>query len=652
MATSSSIPIRPMLGIDVGTKFCRAVCMFNPSRSNRDLMNGFFDTNLLTAIRLDNSSSDHTKVEIAWSTKLNRWIWGNQVEKTIENSESLEISEADRIFLIKLALDDESNESRDIRKKVISQIDKLPEHLGIRTPDQLMVAYLKLFLEDAMRNINLEFKRLIDTTQISPAHLDTIITVPAAWSIRLRHKMMKIASDAGLQNIRFPVAEPDAAALCMRYDEQHRFGNTPASHGSSLVLDLGAGTGDIASFNIQGGSLSHAVAPTEQSAYVPNQAPGSHYGSSMLNYHFVNLVEGILKRQRKAILKQWREEKAFRGYPAKDIPEEELWEEIKSYVWKKFEGAKEDVGEDFEERSEDRFAIRLHDIRVQLPRITSPVLVAKGSIIRSLRRDAIKTTRMSQSLGTAWDEEYDARDHGSNARTVIDPCDGAEVVEDCITWLVRKVPFQALPRTSALGLTLIKNEDLQYDEKPRVLEGGWKLVPTEGVELMRQIIFTSRTQTHDHLCVSDPSNGKEKFHIGVTSHLTSIQTDIVPAGFIDLYLTEKERRLFPIWHNDEGEEWHELEYRIRVTFEESVVRYEFIVPRHGKACTPADWETNVFIRSAVLETDTVFAWGEQSFDETPNGSDSKFKPQAPRRGHEERRFRAPNMVRVEPMDEE
>ena len=72
-----------------------------------------------------------------------------------------------------------------------------------------------------------------------------------------------------------------------------------------------------------------------------------------------------------------------------------------------------------------------------------PDLNAQGVIIRGLRRSAIQTTMMSQSLGFEWEEPFNKDKHpdavSHPAIIMTSPYDGAKVVQNRIQWLYKKV---------------------------------------------------------------------------------------------------------------------------------------------------------------------------------------------------------------------
>ena len=77
-------------------------------------------------------------------------------------------------------------------------------------------------------------------------------------------------------------------------------------------------------------------------------------------------------------------------------------------------------------------------------------MIAKGAIVRILRRDSVKTTIMSHSIGFAWEEQYQAGIHSDAiqdpSKVSRDPLDGEWVVQDRIKWLFKAV--NSLPLTS------------------------------------------------------------------------------------------------------------------------------------------------------------------------------------------------------------
>ena len=93
-------------------------------------------------------------------------------------------------------------------------------------------------------------------------------------------------------------------------------------------------------------------------------------------------------------------------------------------------------------------------------------------------------------------------------------------------------------------------------------------------------------------------------------------TEIKKAGFIQMRLTMSMLKKFPIWTRSKPKrtKWntyklkdHVFQYRIIVAYHQTVMSYEFIVPKKGVADTEADWD-DCFRCEAALELDNLLEW--------------------------------------------
>ena len=144
---------------------------------------------------------------------------------------------------------------------------------------------------------------------------------------------------------------------------------------------------------------------------------------------------------------------------------------------------------------------------------------------------------------------------------------------------------------------------------------GWYTLSSEpGEEWWRQFLYSSKTETRDHLPVMDSTNGKAAREVE-RAKLT-LRPDIFVAGVIDANISEEHRKQWKTVTR-QGEKLHKVDYRLEVTYHQTVMSYEFIIPRSGTARTKAAWEDNPIRCSAILEPDSVF----KSNDNAPQDND-------------------------------
>ncbi|KAG8527760.1 uncharacterized protein KY384_007914 [Bacidia gigantensis] len=231
----------------------------------------------------------------------------------------------------------------------------------------------------------------------------------------------------------------------------------------------------------------------------------------------------------------------------------------------------------------------------------SATLVADGSLIRYLRRDAIKTTSVSRSFGVVWDEEYEKDTHGSDVKLHRDKFDQKYVVRDCITWIFRRVfeiNFYLDRRLSLQG------EHIPSGEERFMPKGAWHAVPITGLQRLRQNLYQSKTQTKDHVPLSSPKSG------------------IRQIGYVEIVLSTKDRKDFQVISRGK-KKWHLFDYTMRMKYDHSVMEYEFIIPKNGCGECNENWEESngAKVMAARLEPDICFDWQEQESASTqpPSG---------------------------------
>ena len=229
---------RPILAVDIGTTNSRAACMVNTKIEEARLLRGDLDTGRIQDFRFDRSGVSYARTELAWHQ--GRWLWGDEVQDNI--SEGL-IRETDRIKMIKLGMESTSWTAT-IRKELAQKIESLPMMARIRTVDDLLTVYLTLFITEIMKKLNDRHRDQNEVDRFKLDELETIICVPAAWNFGTRHRMKKIAHNAGLTKVTFPISESDAAALFLKYDEPRQLGGSMEDLFSDpfLVMDGGGGT--------------------------------------------------------------------------------------------------------------------------------------------------------------------------------------------------------------------------------------------------------------------------------------------------------------------------------------------------------------------------------------------------------------------------
>ena len=122
-------------------------------------------------------------------------------------------------------------------------------------------------------------------------------------------------------------------------------------------------------------------------------------------------------------------------------------------------------------------------------------------------------------------------------------------------------------------------------------------------------MFTSKTETRDHLPVWDNENGMIIACLNrIEANPCLCNLDISVVGVLEAWLPEEKRALFPI-AGPKGKQVHRAEYRIIATYHQTVVSYEFIIPQSGEAKSEADWTDDPIRCSAILEPDSVFQYG-------------------------------------------
>ncbi|KAG8528348.1 uncharacterized protein KY384_007266 [Bacidia gigantensis] len=199
-------------------------------------------------------------------------------------------------------------------------------------------------------------------------------------------------------------------------------------------------------------------------------------------------------------------------------------------------------------------------LRVITPAQDSAHLISKGTLMRTINRDAIKSSVMSCSIGSAWEEKYDEKIHGTEETPVKSPADGSMVVPARMKWLFRK-------------------REILEPGATRYFEGEHYI------------------QTRDHLSALDAKNDPN----------VRFGADIHPIGFVRLKITKREMGQFPRKWN-RGRSWYTFIYRLRITYLGPIMKYEFIIPRKGVIApdNEEEWTNNSFSKDSALELDAFF----------------------------------------------
>ena len=261
-----------IISVDFGTTYCAvAHALLHPDQRSTGIRLGQFSTDYLHSIQFqsDTGNSEQVKTQLAWCERKQDFLWGGEVDRAIYEAE---ISESDRLTLLKLALDETDEKTQGIRGDLGSQLEGLIPQCGKRSILELIGIYLeKLYTYSLAAIREARGKDALHDTAVQ-----CLICVPALWDYEEREKMVEVATKAG-SRLGLPrpklVSEPEAAVM---FYMQERFSRQPVDHDSRnvvpwpkesfLVLDVGGGTGVSTRRHFQCRSVPSLIF-----------VPGSHY---------------------------------------------------------------------------------------------------------------------------------------------------------------------------------------------------------------------------------------------------------------------------------------------------------------------------------------------------------------------------------------
>lgn len=268
------------IAIDFGTVYSTvAFRLFNLKNGQPSI-----DTSKVTTESLHKvlfPGDDQVRSQIAWHHKKKVWLWGWEVDDSIQKGG---IQEKSRIEFIKLGfVDSEHTKYRyDLIKK---KLHDLPTECPDRTVEAIHFIFFEKLFGFTKAYIERTFRRSYGTTIFEEAYVTCIICVPVMWSASVKRRMLTIAQQTALPNPEF-ISEPEAALTFIIHEklQDHTEDEcdtvlTVPEEEAVLVADIGGGTGDFMTYGYRPAGRKLKI--------VPGKKPtGSTCGSAVLNDFF------------------------------------------------------------------------------------------------------------------------------------------------------------------------------------------------------------------------------------------------------------------------------------------------------------------------------------------------------------------------------
>ncbi len=219
-----------VLSFDIGTTFAAAA--YALVRNGESIEIGKYTTDNLQSITFEGNDYGlhQVRVQLACSEAKESFLWGHEVDMAIEQGD---ITESDRIDLLKLALD-YRNETIQERQKIQTQLDRLANGRGALSGTVLISVFLKCLYDYTLKKI----EGAIIEENFSKLRIESILCVPAIWDLKQRTEMIEAAKKAGMSRPKL-IFEPEAAAIfCMH--ETLKIATAPYSNTASEVQVCGS----------------------------------------------------------------------------------------------------------------------------------------------------------------------------------------------------------------------------------------------------------------------------------------------------------------------------------------------------------------------------------------------------------------------------
>lgn len=234
--------VRLIVAIDFGTAYSSVVYYHYRPDQVPNFTPGTLILSHLKDVYFEDSNQ--AKTELAWNPSISDWVWGNDMDHSVNNRQ---VKDSDRFRLLKLGL--EGLDYTTVHRKLSKQISQLPPESHVSSVYDLVVIYLRRLYEAARVNIEAQVGKVGHRSIFDIADVECVLSVPAMWDMQMNSKMVQAAAEAGMPHA-WVVTEPEAAAIYMLHEEPQRqsvFGpRVIHEHGPEgiplLIADVGGGT--------------------------------------------------------------------------------------------------------------------------------------------------------------------------------------------------------------------------------------------------------------------------------------------------------------------------------------------------------------------------------------------------------------------------
>ncbi|KAI4231662.1 MAG: hypothetical protein LQ349_005465 [Xanthoria aureola] len=559
------------------------------------------------AIELSNNG--HTEpTKLAWHKRKGHFVYGSDVDREL-HLES--IPPGDIIHLPKLSLD--RSDQTSLRESQKDQREQMPHKDGMPLSSiDLVAQYLCWFKDRLLQSIkaNLGCSRYEDLGVADDA--TWVLTLPANWE-EASDDLRQAGVQAGLRNVQLVTETEAAAAAMLRSSEDS---DRDLAQEPILVLDVGGGTHNVITYLVKSdGTMQEGVPGTgglsgsywlnkhfqdllkDKWRYKVNDFLVDQGGDPKNITDFWKLLDDFASDFE-------NEKKRFDGFsahpddsqmviPIRGIHDPTRGPDTKSIVLSKstcetmfakiidpiitsvrkqitnfnakhyplvikqiffFGGLSKSlhVRKTLAKRFFDEEIMGYPVDLVLPPTSISEVVVARGAVRKSLRRDIITTRFRRRNFGVVSDIATNCIPNHirGNAPTVRDIEDNVERLRNRAIWLFR-------------------NGEEFKDCSVRV-HRGWRSLPAKAPMRIREYLISSQYELEQYVDILHPPN------------------EVTHAGFLEFDLSQQERQEFVGFDNKiMRQAYRYFEYEVRFTVGYLVRHFEVVIPRNGRF--PKDW---------------------------------------------------------------
>ena len=206
-----------IIGVDLGTVFT-SICFLALDNGDRSptAPRTAPKLHIRDIQELSFKHGKQTRTQLAWHPSEKRWLWGDGVDLALAHKD---IRESHRLQLLKLGMNglEQFEWAQEVRLKQQNVISNLPSNANCKTPNDLIVIFLNRLFLWAKEKITRATARVHGKGILEVSTLHCVISAPAIWEPRVNSILQRAAVDAGMP-VPEIVSEPEAAAIMILHE--------------------------------------------------------------------------------------------------------------------------------------------------------------------------------------------------------------------------------------------------------------------------------------------------------------------------------------------------------------------------------------------------------------------------------------------------